>query len=66
VLGSRGALRPGLTVSDAADVLWLFNDPAVYQRLVIERGWSRRRYETWLGDTAIAAVLDTSYESPGR
>jgi len=31
LLADRGALKPGLTVPEAADTLWLFNDPAVYQ-----------------------------------
>jgi hypothetical protein len=40
-LADRGALRPGLTVSEAADILWLLDGPAVYHRFVIEQGGPR-------------------------
>jgi hypothetical protein len=35
-LADRGALEPGLTPFEAADILWLLNGPSVYHRLVIE------------------------------
>src|SRR4051794_12137863 len=36
LIEARGALRPGLTVDEAADVLWLLNDPTPYHRFVVE------------------------------
>jgi AcrR family transcriptional regulator len=57
VLADRGALRPDLSVLEAADVLWLFNDPAVYYRLVLEQRWDPDRYENWLADTLIRLLL---------
>jgi AcrR family transcriptional regulator len=57
VLADRGALRPDLTVPEAADVLWLFNNPAVYHRLVLDQGWNEDRYEAWLADTLIRLLL---------
>jgi AcrR family transcriptional regulator len=57
VLADRRALRPDLSVLEVADVLWLFNDPAVYHRLVLEQGWDPDRYEKWLADTLIRLVL---------
>jgi AcrR family transcriptional regulator len=57
VLADRNALRPDLSVLEAADVLWLLNDPAVYHRLVLEQGWDPDRYETWLADTLIGLLL---------
>lgn len=59
VLADRGALRPDLTTSEAADILWLFN-PDIYHRLVIEQRWSPDRYEQWL-----TAALDSLLISPG-
>jgi hypothetical protein len=44
-LADRGALKPGLTPLEAVDVLWLLNDPGVYQRLVIEQKWTPDRYQ---------------------
>ena len=61
VLDEREALRPDLTVDEAADVLWLLNDSAPYHRVVVEQGWSRARYESWLADALISLLLAPSY-----
>jgi AcrR family transcriptional regulator len=37
VLADRGALKPGMTPLEAADVLWLLNDPSTCHRLFIEQ-----------------------------
>jgi AcrR family transcriptional regulator len=57
LLHSRKALRRGLTVEEAADVLWLYNDPAVYHRFVLERGWPEKRYRKWLTETLCTQLL---------
>ena len=51
------ALRKGLTVDTATDVLWTINNPTVYLLLVRDRGWSLERYTDWLADTACAQLL---------
>jgi hypothetical protein len=38
-------------------VLWTLNSPELYQLLVIERGWSSRRYGKWVGQQLAAALL---------
>jgi AcrR family transcriptional regulator len=53
----KGVLRPGLTAETAADLLWTFNDPALYDRLVLRAGWSDEQYRTWLGETIPAQLL---------
>ena len=53
----KGVLRPGLTAETAADLLWTFNDPALYDRLVLRAGWSDEQYHTWLGETIPAQLL---------
>jgi AcrR family transcriptional regulator len=50
--------KPGLTLDAALDITLVLSLPEVYRTLVQERGWSRRRYETWLGDSLIAQLLD--------
>jgi AcrR family transcriptional regulator len=65
VIADRGALKPGLTVPEAADVLWLFNDPGVYHRLVIEQGWAPDRYEQWLASAFLGLLIAPGYE-PAR
>jgi AcrR family transcriptional regulator len=57
LLHDRGALRPGLSKGEARDVLWTLNSPELYQLLVDERGWSARRYGTWVAEQLAAALL---------
>jgi hypothetical protein len=40
-----------LEPAEAADIVWVHNDPALYQRLVIERRWGKKRFEEWLYQT---------------
>ena len=56
-LADQRALRPGLDVTQAADILWTLNHPDVWQLLVRSRGWSADDYERWFGDTACAQLL---------
>ncbi|GLL04614.1 hypothetical protein [Dactylosporangium matsuzakiense] len=57
ILVERFALRPGLSASDAADVLWTLTAPELQVRLVRRRGWSLQRYEAWLATTMANALL---------
>ncbi len=50
-LAKTGALRPDLSVEEAADVVWAMNSPELYLLLVDERGWTPERYERWLADS---------------
>jgi AcrR family transcriptional regulator len=63
-LADRGALKPGLTPLEAADILWLLNDPGVYHRLVIEQKWTPDRYQDWLADALISLLIPATYQ-PG-
>jgi AcrR family transcriptional regulator len=56
-LGKKKALRPGLSVDRAADILWTLNHPNVWQLLVQERGWTPAQHERWWSDTACAQLL---------
>ena len=47
-LAATGALRPELTVEQAADVLWSMNSPEFYLLLVGQRGWDPDRFQQWL------------------
>lgn len=46
-----GALGPGLDEGEAADVLWAFTGPDVYNLFVVGCGWSAPRFEEWLFST---------------
>jgi AcrR family transcriptional regulator len=56
-LGDKNALRPGLDVARAADILWTLNHPDVYRLLVHGRGWTPKRYERWLAEVTSAQLL---------
>jgi AcrR family transcriptional regulator len=56
-LADKKALRRGLDVERAADILWTINHPSVWQLLVVERGWTQEDYERWSGDLACAQLL---------
>jgi AcrR family transcriptional regulator len=58
-LRDAGGLRDGLTIREAADVLWATNSPDLYALLVMERGWSATRYERWLADSWCRLLLPT-------
>ena len=51
------ALRQGLRVDAAADIMWTLNQPMQYQLLVGDRGWTPARYERWLGDLFCSQLL---------
>ena len=57
LLDARGALRRGVSRREARDVLWALNSPELYELLVLERGWSVRRYGRWVAQQLAAALL---------
>lgn len=57
VLHAKGALKPGLDVDRAADVLWALNHPSLHRLLVGERGWTGDEYEEWLADAFCSQLL---------
>src|SRR4029077_2029840 len=46
----QGALRPGLSVGRAADILWHYAGPWAYRSFVPGRGWTRGEDGAWVGD----------------
>jgi AcrR family transcriptional regulator len=59
-LQARRALRPGLDVARATDILWALNHPDLWLLLVGERGWTPGQWERWFADTACAQLLRPS------
>jgi AcrR family transcriptional regulator len=57
MLAEKNALRPGLDVDRATDILWTLNHPDVWHLLVGERGWTPEQYERWFGDAICAQLL---------
>jgi hypothetical protein len=52
-----GELAPGLDEEAAIDVLWVFNDPAHYAALVLQRGWAEPVFRRWLAHRMREALL---------
>ena len=50
-LQAAGGLRPGLSIDEAADVIWATNSSELYVLLTAERQWTADHYESWLADT---------------
>jgi AcrR family transcriptional regulator len=59
-LADRGNLRDGVTLETAADVLWTYSSPELYELLVMNCGWDVAQYGRFLGDAMAAALLDVS------
>ena len=56
-IGERFGLRDGLSVEDAADILWVLTAPDLTDRLVNRRGWSWDKTQQWLGGVMVDALL---------
>jgi hypothetical protein len=56
-LDELGALRPGLTVERAAELIWALNSPEVWGLLVGERGWTPDEWQAWQERALADAVL---------
>jgi AcrR family transcriptional regulator len=57
-LAERDALLRGLDRQSAADILWVLNDPGLYQLLVTQRRWTQRRFRNWLTKSMHAQLLE--------
>jgi AcrR family transcriptional regulator len=53
----RGHLRPGITHNAAAEVLWTYSSPDLYDLLIVRRHWPLPRYGRFIADSMIAALL---------
>ena len=54
---AAGHLRPGITVADAANVLWTYSSLELYELLVLRRGMPLKTYARFVADAMIAALL---------
>jgi len=53
----KGHLRPGITQSAAAEVLWTYSSPDLYDLLIARRHWPLPRYGRFISNSMIAALL---------
>ncbi len=57
-LHEGGHLRKGLTVARAAEVLWTYSAPELYELLVLRRAMPINDYGRFIADAICAAVLE--------
>ncbi len=55
---AKQALRTGLGVVRATDILWTLNHPDLWLLLVGERGWTAEQFEQWFADTICKQLLE--------
>lgn len=64
LLFRAGKSRSGLSPEDARRILWMYTSRDIYRMLVSESGWSPDRYQDWLSDTLLQALVDPSAGDP--
>ena len=65
-LQGAGGLRPGLSIDEAADVIWATNSSELYTLLTAERKWTADHYESWLADTWRRLLLPERTDAQNR
>ena len=56
-LAEAGHLRDGLTAQHAAEIMWAYTSPELYEMLVLARGWPLQHYGDFIADAVTAALL---------
>jgi AcrR family transcriptional regulator len=64
VLAGKAPLRADLSVHEAAQVMWTYSSPELYQLLVVSCGWSPDRFGRFVGDALAAALLPDRGAAP--
>jgi AcrR family transcriptional regulator len=62
-LADAGHLRGDVSVEHAAEVLWTYSSPELYELLVVVRGWPVERYGTFIAEAMVAALLPDATSS---
>jgi hypothetical protein len=59
VMAREAAATGQLAISEEAcrDLMWAFSDGTLWHQLVEERGWSDKRYTTWLGEMWVRMLV---------
>lgn len=56
-IADNGDLRDGMSVEDAADIVWTMTSPEVHHLLRRQCGWDAEHYQAWLHSTLDSALL---------
>jgi AcrR family transcriptional regulator len=66
ILSTKGPLQSGLDEDLAGDVVWTLIDASLYQRLVVERAWTREQFCFWLARRLRQELLPPDSDPAGR
>ena len=67
VVASLGRVAPrpaGLAEAEAVDTLWALMDPALFDRLTRQRGWTVRQYQEWFARVAERLLTTDPTDGP--
>lgn len=56
-VAANGALRDGISTTQAADIVWTLTSAEVFLLLTVDRGWRSDHYSEWLADSLIRLLL---------
>lgn len=56
-LSKNHPLRNGLDNTQATEIVWTMTSPEVFSLLTKDRGWTKEKYVTWLGDALTRLLL---------
>lgn len=59
-IAARGPLRDGLSVNQAAQVVWTLTSPEVHLLMRDTGGWSQEAYRAWLEEAIADGILEKS------
>ena len=62
-LAAKTPLRGGLSIEDAAEIMWTYSSPELYGLLVGNRRWSPDRYGQFVGQSLVDALLEPGSDS---
>lgn len=57
-LFDRRKQKKSLSIDEARRILWMYTSRDIYRMLVQESGWTPARYEKWLSDTLVNALVN--------
>jgi hypothetical protein len=60
-LARRGSLREDISVRRAAETMWVYSSPELYQLLITELGWTTEYYGAFIANALEAALLPTKH-----
>lgn len=58
LLFAQSKQNKGLELDEARRILWMYTSRDVYRMLVHESGWTPDRYQDWLSDTLVNALVN--------